>query len=162
MITIIASSYTEGVPQTDGRVRVTETHLRSDQRVETAEYLAGPEIDRALVMANRAQRLNEQFAAEEAATGAALENTLLTMVEFERLFSDAEFNVVIPFIEGGFETNEYLTPEQKTTVRRGVREYKNTRDGVNLRDPRTIELVYMLEALGMLDYVGRAAELIGG
>lgn len=161
MITIISSTYTTGVTQADGRIPVTEMHVRSDQRTEIAEYLAVPGMDLSAVMSARAQRLNEQFADEEAIAGAALENTILTTVEFERLFSDEEFNVVIPFLEGGFEAHPALTDEQKTAVRRGMREYNKTRDGVNLRDPRTIGMLQMLEALGLIG-VGRAVEIMGG
>lgn len=161
MTTIVSSTYTVGVAQADGRIPVTETHMRSDGRTEIAEYLAVPGMDLSAVMSARARHLNERYAAEEEEAGAALQNVILTTVEFERLFTDAEFDVVIPFLEGGFEYHPALSDAQKLTIRRGMREYTRTRDGVNLRDARTIGLVQMLEALGLIE-PGRAEVILGG
>ena len=62
---IVNSSFAVGVPQHDGRVWVTETHVDSTGQEHQFMYLAAPDHDHAAVMAARAVALAEQLAQAE-------------------------------------------------------------------------------------------------
>lgn len=161
MATIVSSSATAGIPQADGRCYITESHFLSNGEVRTFEYLAGAEVDTALVMQLRAENLAAELAAQEVAAGlATLGETPLTKLEFRRRFSPAEMRRIDAF-NAMFESHPALTDEQKADIRTALKNYEVANE-VLLSDPDTQAGVMMYEALGMLDYAGRAQEILNG
>lgn len=159
-MTVTSSSYTTH-PQADGRVRVTEKHVLADGSHVSFEYLADlSEIDPAVVMTARAERVAAEIAVRNASLALAQHGSIpWTKVEWERKFTDAEFSAVWAFNDT-FESAPYLTDEQKTTIRRGLAEYKLA-SVVDSADPRTQAMIGLYVALGVLT-AERGAEILNG
>lgn len=88
---ILSSSITSEAVQADGRSYVSELHVDSDGNQYTFESLLGPEVDRALLLANRAAELNSQLAAKDEITSAVTSTRLpLTPYEFLSRFTMPE------------------------------------------------------------------------
>jgi hypothetical protein len=158
MSTVTSSSYTVGVQQADGRSPIVESHLLSDGRVITFDYLADESIDRDLVLSLRAERVAAELAAREAAEGIAASGEIpLTKLEFRGRFTEQEQREIDAF-NAGFESHPGLTTEQKAAVRTALKNLDSALD-VRLTDPRTIAGMQMYVALGLLA-PERAAEIL--
>lgn len=87
---IIDSTFSEGTPQADGRVYVTEWHTTDDGQVYTYEYLNST-LDPQLVLEERAKAINAIRAAREAARLAVVGTSVpLTRYEFLGRFTPQE------------------------------------------------------------------------
>lgn len=152
------SIYTEGPLQQDGRRYVKETHVDDDGSAFEYEWLGSQ--DAQPVVDARAAKLIELLKVKaQAQTFVADTKLPLTKLKFERLFSDTEWAAAQTF-NTTFETSEYLSDDQKLTIRRGLNDYKIAVD-VSLTDPGTIAIVTLYEAFGVLA-PGRAAEVLNG
>lgn len=83
MASIVASTYTAGNPQVDGRRQITESHTADDGNVYTYSYLADVATDIELVQSERAAMLNSQLAVKAEAQAIVFGTTLpLSAYEF--------------------------------------------------------------------------------
>lgn len=82
-----------------------------------------------------------------------------TKLKFERKFTDAEWQAGQVF-NATFESNEYLTDEQKLLIRRGINDYKIAED-ISSIDPGVLNLLGLYEAFGVIA-PGRAQEILNG
>lgn len=153
---ITQSTYTEGPTQVDGRRYVRETHTDDQGKTYNFDWLGLQDAN--LVLSARASVLTSQITAQREAE-ALVSGTRLpwTKLQFERLFSDAEWAAAQDF-NAGFEVIPQLSAEQKLTIRRGLNDYKIALD-VSPVDPGTIALVNLYEAFGVIA-LGRAAEIL--
>lgn len=161
MTSITSSTHTTGTAQADGRVWVKESHQISDGRVFDYEYLADlTVVDPQIVMSARAARINAELVMRDASVAEAQNGSVpWSKVEWERKFTDAEFTAVWAFNDS-FESSPYLTAEQKTSIRRGLAEYKLA-SVVDAADPRTQAMIGLYVALGILT-AERGAEILNG
>lgn len=89
MPTVVASTWSEGPAQADGRRYVTERHSTDDGQVLAFEWLGSQ--DPGPVVAARAEALNAEFAAKAAADALIAGTALpLTRLEFLSRFTVAE------------------------------------------------------------------------
>lgn len=152
------STYTEGPPQVDGRRYVTETHTDDTGKTYEFEWLGSQ--DAGLVLSARAALLTNQLTAQRAAEALVSGTRLpLTKLQFERRFTDAEWQAAQDF-NAGFESIPQLTTEQKLMIRRGLNDYRIALD-VSLSDAGTVTLVGLYEAFGVVA-PGRASEVLNG
>lgn len=155
---ITSSTYTEGPTQADGRRYVKETHTDDQGKTYEFEWLGAQQAD--LVLAARATVLSSQITAQREAEALVLGTKIpWTKLQFERMFSDAEWAAAQEF-NAGFEDIAQLTAAQKLTIRRGLNDYKIAL-AVNQTDSGTIALVSLYEAFGVIA-PGRAAEILNG
>lgn len=160
MTTVTQSTYTTGPAQADGRAYVTESHLLSDGRIVQFEYLADAGVDPNTVMQLRAQRVEAETQANEAAAGIAAQGAVpWTKFQFRQRFTSAE-QVAIDEFNATFESNPGLNAEQKRQIRTGLKNL-DASGAVYADNPATIAGVQMYEALGLIAS-GRAAEILGG
>jgi len=158
MTTVTSSEYTQGATQQDGKVRTNEVHLLSDGRTITFEYDCAQELDPAVVLQSRAQRINSELATREAAELEAMNGEVpLTKYEFRKRFTAAERYAIDAF-NASFESNGALTEEQKAAIRTSQEDYKAAQ-AVALSDAATIAGVQMYESIGLIA-AGRAAEIL--
>lgn len=157
---ISSSSFTEDVPQADGRRYIAEHHILDDGRTVDFEYLADGTIDPAAVMSARAVRLNAEIAAQDSALMIASGGAMpLTKLQFRRLFTTAEQKAIDRF-NVQFEAHPALTVDQKDDIRTGLENYRAA-ESVSLADSATIQAVQTYEALGLIA-PGRAAVILNG
>lgn len=155
---IVQSTYTEGPPQADGRRYVTERHTDDAGKVYEFEWLGSQ--DASLVLSARAALLSNQITAQREAEALVAGTRLpLTKLQFERRFTDVEWQAAQDF-NAGFESIPQLTAEQKLMIRRGLNDYKIALD-VSLTDAGTVTLVTLYEAFGVIA-PGRASEVLNG
>ena len=161
MITVVQTVVEEGPLQNDGVSRhVTERHVMSDGRTAQYVYLAGAGMDAQVVAQARAQRLQSEIQAREAALNEAANGaTPLTKYQFRQLFTYPE-RLAIDAFNHGFEAHPSLTTEQKAAIRTNLEDY-NVSGAVYLDNPATIAGVQLYEALGLIAS-GRAAEILSG
>lgn len=153
---IVYSAYTERPTQADGRRYVRETHTDDLGQTYEFEWLGAQDADP--VLSARAALLTKQIRAQREAETLVLGTSLpLTKLQWERLFTDAEWDAAQTF-NAGFESIAELTNEQKIKIRRGLREY-TLADYVSKTDPSTVALVGIYEAFGVIA-PGRAAEIL--
>jgi hypothetical protein len=159
---IVHSAYQLGAVQADGRTRVTETHTLNDGGVPLVfEYDAGENVDPNLVMIARAERLNAEFAARDAALAEAQNGSIgLTKYQFRQLFAPAERIAVDAFNDGGYLVSQALTDTQKAAVKLALADWAVT-SVVHLDNSDVIAMVNLYESLGLIA-PGRAAEILSG
>jgi len=156
-MTIVASTYTEGATQQDGRRYVKERHTDDGGRVYEYEWLGAQ--DPAPVLAARAARLDELLA-EQAAAQAQIEGTLLPLskLKFRELFTTVE-RMGIDALNSGFEAHPGLTAEQKAAIRTGLEDYRMAEYIARPFDKRVGTLLGMYQAMG-LRTAERVAEIM--
>lgn len=156
---IVNSTHTESNAQADGRVLVTERHVFADGRMQTFTYLAGVDMDPALVMSLRAARLESEDDARELAQAEALRGKLLlTHLDFRRRFTLAERRA-IDRLRATFESGGW-TDEQKDCIRTLFADM-DAAMGIDLVDVDTIAGVQFFAVLGLIT-ADRAVEILRG
>lgn len=151
MTQITQSSWTEDEqPQADGRRWVTERHVDDLGRPMTFNYLAGDDMDRAAIMAARADRLNAEFAARDAeASEAARGRIPWSKLEFRDQLGQAT-EVAMDAFFAGFEAHPSLTAEQKATIRTGFNRYKEAHYIERPLRTEVLALLGLLKTLGLI------------
>lgn len=161
MINIVSSTYTTNPIQVDGRYYVIESHILSDGRIITFEYLADDQINPNAVMLERAARVSAELLVQDASSIEAESGNLpLTKYQFRQRFTFAERVVIDQFNSGAYLTSEILTAEQKAGMTTMLEDYRAASE-VRLSDPATIAAVQMYEGLGLIA-PGRAVEVLNG
>lgn len=145
---IVNSTFTEGPQQFDGRRYVTEHHTDDKGVQYVYEWLGA--LDAALVMQERAAKLNAMLAMQAAAQ-ALVAGTLLPMtkLKFRELFTFPE-RMGIDALHAGFETHPALTAEQKAMLRTGLEDYRMAENIARPFDSRVVSMLGMYVALGLL------------
>ena len=160
MTTVTASTAIAGNTQADGGSYVVETHLLSDGRTISYEYLAPAGLDIESVKVLRSAKIESTIQAREAAVGIVDASVVpLTKFEFRQLFAPTE-RAAIDAFNAGFEASGALSAEQKAAIRTNLEDYKAS-GAVYLNNPATIAGVQLYESLGLIA-AGRAAEILGG
>lgn len=159
MTKIVKSSYTEGPKQADGRRWVYERHTTDDGDDLTFDWLG---IERAdLVVADRAQRLNELYAEKDAAEALIFGTQLpLSKLEFRNLFGAKK--VAIDAFNSSFETSPMLSADQKNMIRTGLLDFEQAKYVRRPFDPSVVQMVGLYQALGLLTAQEAAAVLANG
>ena len=148
MTTIVASQYTEGPVQADGRRYVTERHTTDDGDTVEFEWLGSQQAD--LVIQARAAILNEQYAAQTAAEAVAAGSLIpLTKLQFRELFTATERAGVDAF-RAGLESNPALTTEQKAAIRTGFFDFDAARQIDRPFKPQVLAMLDLFVSLGLL------------
>lgn len=159
MTKIVDSTYTEGPTQVDGRRWVYERHTTDDGDTLTFDWL-GTEVA-GLVLASRAQRLNELYAERDAAEALAADTKLpLSKLEFRNLFGAKK--PAIDAFNASFESNALLTSEQKAMIRTGLLDFEQAKYVRRPFDPAVAQMVGMYQALGILTAGEATAVLANG
>ncbi len=153
-----SSTYTEGPTQQDGRRYVTERHTEDNGNVHIFEWLG--DQDASLVLAARAEELNQQILARAAAAALVNGSKLnLTKLQFRRRFTQQE-RVLIDDFNENYQAHPALTDDQKKTIRTFLKDF-DTAEDVSMQDPDTSNGVYMYASLGIIS-MERAYEVING
>lgn len=159
MTKIVQSTYTEGPNQADGRRWVYERHVTDDGDTLTFDWLGKERAD--LVIAARAQNLNQQYAERDAAEAMVTGTKLpLSKLEFRNLFGPKK--PAIDAFNTSFETNAALTADQKAMIRTGLLDFEQAKYVRRPFDPAVIQMVGMYQALGLLTAQEAAAVLANG
>lgn len=145
---VVASTYTEGPAQVDGRRYVKERHTDDAGRVYEYEWLGSQ--DAGPVLSARAERLTALLAEQEAAQ-AQIAGTMLplTKLKFRELFTTAE-RMGIDALNAGFESHPSLNDMQKAAIRTGLEDYRMAENIARPFDARVAGLLGLYVALGLL------------
>lgn len=151
-VTIQTSEYfADDNEQPNGGRFVTERHVDTLGRtIVFGPYLLTQGMDPAVIMAERAQRLNAQFAAQAAETNeAAVGRIPWTKLEFRNLLGSATEQAMDEFM-ATFESNTMLDTPTKRAVRTG---FARWREASYIERPLRPEVLAMLDlfiALGLM------------
>lgn len=151
MASVIQSSFSVGPPEQDGRRWVRESHQCDNGEVLKFEWLRGDgDPDALLVAQERANLLNAQFAARDAAQALVAGSKIpLTHYEFRKLFPAAKRPLIDRF-NAQFEQHPGLTPEQKDLVRSGLEDFRLSEWVVRPFEPQVAQMLGLYQSLGLL------------
>lgn len=148
MTRVTSSTHTEGQPEADGRTLVRETHTTDDGEAITFEWLREGQ-DISLVLQARADELNRQYEAKEAAEAVIVGTRIpLSRYEFRQLFGDKR--VAIDAFNAAFESHPGLTTEQKALIRTGLEDFRQVAYIRRPFEASVLQMVGLYESLGLL------------
>lgn len=157
---IVASTYTEGAAQPDGRRWIKERHTDDLGEVYEFEWLG--EQDAQTVLEARAEVLSRQLADRRAAEALVAGTRLpLTKLQFRELFTPTE-RASIDAFRAGFEQMAALTTEQKASIRTGFADFDTARNIVRPFLPPVLAMLGLFVSLGLLTETRRQAIIEAG